>query len=225
MNKHLACSSLQRFFYVSFIFFVLAFAKADAQQSSSVKNETQFLQSSFNVVDIDLNQYLELEIKTTDNNNVKITTDQSGEYKNAVILSSSIRNDSLLITDPISPSFSFPEDKLSAHKVIDGKATLFLPKNKSLIINTQSADISISGDFKKIYINQLSGSCKINKLKGDVTYVSAYADVFLELTDYSTTVFSRSGKVSTFKKPNLIKYFALIETVSGNISHLKKTKK
>jgi hypothetical protein len=225
MNNLHACSCLQGFSYVLYISLVLAFAKADAQQSTSIKNETSLFASNFEVVDIDLNQYLQLEIKTTNGNEVKIITNQNGEYKNAVVLSSKVRNDSLLITDPINPTFTFPEDKLSAHKVIDGKATILLPRFKKIVLNTQSADISISGDFKNIYINQLSGSCRINKVEGDLTYVSVYADVFLELVNYDTTLISRSGKVSSFIKPNLIKYFASIETVSGNISHLRKTKK
>lgn len=225
MNNLHACSSLQGFSFVIYMCVILAFAKADAQQSSSIKNETNLFSSNFQIVDIDLNQYLQLEIKTTNSDEVKIITNQNGEYRNAVVLSSQVRNDSLLITDPINPTFTFPEDKLSAHKVIDGKATILLPRLKKVVLNTQSADISISGDFKNIFINQLSGSCKIVNLEGNLTYVSVYADVFLKLVNYDTTSFSRSGKVSSFNKPNLIKYFASIETVSGNISHLRKTKK
>lgn len=225
MNNNKACSSLQRFSYLLFISLVLAFAKADAQLSTSIKNETRLLAKDFQIVDIDLNQYLELEVKTINGDEVKIITSQNGEYRNAVVLSSSIKNDSLLITDPINPTFIFPEDKLSAHKVIDGKATILIPKFKKTVINTQSADILISGEFKSIFINQLSGSCKIDRIKGDLIYVSAYADVFLELTNHDTATFSRSGKVSLFLKPDLIKFSARIETVSGNISHLKKTNK
>jgi hypothetical protein len=55
---------LQRFFYVLFGGVVLAFAKADTQQSSSIKNKMQPLQSTFEAVHIDLHQYLKLEIKT-----------------------------------------------------------------------------------------------------------------------------------------------------------------
>lgn len=219
------CSILQRFFCVFIAVCLLAFAKADAQQSSSNKNETQLFTSNFKVVDIHLDQYLELEIKTTNGNEVKVITSQNGEYKNAVLLSSRVKNDSLLITDPIDPSFTFPEDKLSAHKVIDGKATILIPRFKKVVLNAQNADISIAGDFKNVYINQLSGSCKIDRLQGDLTYVSAYADVFLDLINYDITIFSRSGKVSSFVKPRLIKFFASIETVSGNISPLRKTKK
>ena len=52
MNKDPAYSTLQRFFCAVFIGTVLAFAKADAQESTPVKNETSHLQAQFNVVDI-----------------------------------------------------------------------------------------------------------------------------------------------------------------------------
>jgi hypothetical protein len=225
MNKDHACSTLQRFFCVVIIGAVLAFAKADAQESTPVKNETSHLQAQFNVVDIQIGQYLELEITTSDSDRVSLVSSQNGEYKNAVVLSSEIRNDSLLITDPFNPTFSFPQDKLSAHKIIDGKATLSLPRNKHLVINTQTADITITGNYKSIYINQLSGSCKIDQLAGDLRYVSVYASIYVDLKNYDIRAVSRSGNVFNFEKPSLINYFARLESISGNISNLKKRNK
>jgi hypothetical protein len=225
MNKDNAYSTLQRFFCAVFIGAVLAFAKADAQESTPVKNETSHLQAQFNVVDIQMVQYLELEITTSDSDKVSIVSSQKGEYKNAVVLSSEIRNDSLLITDPFNPAFSFPQDKLSAHKIIDGKATLSLPRNKHLVINTQSADITIRGNYKSVYINQLSGSCKIDQLQGNLTYVSVYATIFVDLKNYDIQAVSRSGNVFPFEKASSTDYFAQLETISGNISNLKKRNK
>jgi hypothetical protein len=225
MNKDHACSTLQRFLCVVIIGAVLAFAKADAQESTSIKNKTSHLQAQFNVVDIQIAQYLELEITTSDSDKVSLVTSQNGEYKNAVVLSSQIINDSLLITDPFNPAFSFPQDKLSAHKIIDGKARLSLPRNKHLVINTQSADITITGTFKSLYINQLSGSCNIDQLKGDLTYVSVYANLSVDLKNYNIQAVSRSGNVVNFEKPSSIDYFARLESISGNISNLKKRNK
>ena len=219
-----ACFNIQRFFCV-IILCCTAFAKADAQTATSIKNETQFSESEFTIVDIDIYQYLNLIIKTTNEDRVQITTSQNGEYKNAVILSGRIRNDSLLIRDPINPSFSFPEDKLSAHKIIDGTAILILPRDKRLVINTNAADISITGDYKNVYVNQLSGTCKINKIEGNMHYISVYADVFVELENYDIICRSKTGKISPFEKDKLIKYFATLETVSGNITNSNKTKK
>jgi hypothetical protein len=225
MNKDHACSVLQRFFCVVIIGAVLAFAKADAQESTAVKNETSHLQAQFNVVDIQMVQHLELEITTSDSEKVNLVSSQNGEYKNAVVLSSEIRNDSLVITDPFNPAFSFPQDKLSAHKIIDGKATLSLPSNKHLVINTQSANITITGNYKSVYINQLSGSCKIDQLQGDLTYVSVYATISIDLKNYDIQAVSRSGNVFAFEKPSSTNYFARLETISGNISNLKKRNK
>lgn len=222
MDHSYTCSSLQRFLcFIGAVVF-LAFAKADAQTNSSTKNETNHSLAAFSIIDINLQQFLELEIKTSDTDDVKLITSQNGEYKNAIVLSSTIRNDSLIITDPIHPTFTFPGDKLSAHKVIDSKATLSIPMNKSLVINVQSADIKIRGCFKNVYVNQLSGSCKIDQLQGDLQYISVYAAISIDLKNYDIQCASRSGKVFDFKKPSFIKYIARLETVYGNISSLKK---
>ena len=222
MDHSYTCSSLQRFLCFMSLVVFLAFAKADAQTTSSTTNETSHNLADFSTIDIDLQQYVELEIKTNNSKNVKLITSQNGEYKNAVILSSIIRNDSLIITDPIHPTFTFPRDKLSAHKVIDSKATIVLPKNKKLVINVQSADLKISGNYNSVYINQLSGSCKISQLQGDLHFISVYASIYANLKNYNVTSSSRSGKVQEFKKSIQIKYFARLETVSGNISTLNK---
>ncbi|WP_405378120.1 hypothetical protein [Nonlabens sp. Asnod3-A02] len=222
MDHSYTCSSLQRFLCFMSLVVFLAFAKADAQTTSSNRNETSHSLATFKTIDIHLQQHIQLEIKTNNSQDVKLITSVNGEYKNAVILSSIIRNDSLIITDPIHPTFSFPGDKLSAHKVIDSKATIVLPENKKLVINVQSADLKISGNYDSVYINQLSGSCKIDQLKGDLHFISVYASIYANLKNYDVTSASRSGKVHEFKKPVQIKYFARLETVSGNISTLNK---
>ena len=93
------------------------------------------------------------------------------------------------------------------------------------MINTQTADITITGNYKSVYINQLSGSCKIDQLEGDLRYVSVYATIYVDLKNYDIQAVSRSGNVFNFEKPSLIKYFARLESISGNISNLKKRNK
>lgn len=226
MEEGSACFGLRRFFCAIILSIVIAFAKVEAQSTTAtVKNETRHLQAPFDVVDIQVDQHLELEITTNNSNIVQLVSLQNGEYKNAVTLSSEIRNDSLLITDPFTPAFSFPQDKLGAHKIIDGKATLSLPSNRHLVINTGSADITVQGNYKSIFINQLSGSCKIEKLEGDLNYISVYATISVDLKDYEIQALSKSGMVSSFEKTLWIKYFARLETISGNINHLKKRNK
>ncbi|WP_298951966.1 hypothetical protein [uncultured Nonlabens sp.] len=222
MDHSYTCSSLQRFLCFMIIVAVLAFAKADAQTTSTTRNATSHNLATFNTIDIHLQQHVQLEIKTGNSQDVTLMTSLNGEYKDAVVLSSIIRNDSLIIKDPILPTFSFPGDKLGVHKVIDSEATIVLPKNKKLVINLQSADLKISGTYNSVYINQLSGSCKIELLQGDLRFISVYASIYANLKNYNITSASRSGKVKEFKKPLKLKYFARIETVSGNISMLNK---
>jgi hypothetical protein len=225
MNNLFAFSILQRFFIICLLLSFCNITKITAQTTANTTSDTTYLESYFIVVDINISQYLELDIQTGDFDRSRLVTSQKGEYKNAVVLSSTVRNDSLLITDPFNPTFTFPQDKLSTHKVIDGKATLYLPKAKNLVINSQAADINIKGNYKHIFINQLSGSCTIKALQGDLNYISVYAHVFLNLDHYLVKGFSRSGEVVKFDQPEEVKYVAKIETISGKISNLKKLNK
>jgi len=89
---------IKRSFFISIFLMVFAFAKAQSQRNSS---DIIFSQSNVQVVDVELNSTIELTIKTTTEKDIRITSSQGGEYKNAIVLNSKIENDTLKITDPL----------------------------------------------------------------------------------------------------------------------------
>ncbi len=126
-----------------------------------------------------------------------------------------LRNDSLILRELQSLAFTFPDDKLGAHKVLDSRIQLTLPRNKELVINARSADIQINGNFKSAYINLFSGNCVVENMTGDLHFISIYADLTFLPLNYKITHYTKEyGKRLKFPD-GLIKYRATLETVHG----------
>lgn len=161
---------------------------------------------------------MELEIANSDDGEVHILELQQGEYKDAVSISTTVRQDSLLITDFQNFDFEFPQDKLSAHKVIDARMKLLLPRDKQLVINTGTAVLSISGDFSSLYINQFAGKCNLTNITGNLKLTSVYADVSFNAPHYQIDKAIKRKPLTRILPKDYMKYTAQIETIHGSIS-------
>jgi hypothetical protein len=210
-------NGIKRFLFL--LCFFLAFAKAQAQPPASTNTSSvDLIHTSFTVVDIDLLEYMELEIGNSDDGEVHLLEMQQGEYKDAVSISTTVRNDSLLIKDFQNFDFEFPQDKLSAHKVIDARMRLLLPRNKTLVINTKSALLSISGEYSSLYINQFSGKCIITDISGDINITSVYADIVFKAAHYQVDKATKRKSLTRVFPKGITKFKAQIETIHGHIS-------
>jgi hypothetical protein len=168
---------------------------------------------------VDLKHYVELDIVTSDERGFYITDEkQSGEYKNALVLNAQVVNDTLFITDPLNPTFQFPQDKLSAHKITDTKAVLILPQYKNLFLNLPDANLSLEGNYKNVILNIHSGKVILQKLIGNMQATSVNANVQGEnLKDYFFEASSRNGNVEIKYLNRNSRYLLKVESINGDI--------
>lgn len=211
-------TSVERFFLCSLIVVVFAFAKAESQSVTSQGSSTVLLNNNIAHLDIYLNEHVELHIITTKERSFKISENQYGEYKEAIVLSKVQRNDTLFISDPQSPAFKYPNNKLSAHKVVDGKATIYIPEGKTVFITAQSADVTLTGHFKNITINLQNGKCNLENTTGDFQIVTVYAPVTARTYKTAITATSKNGLVTGIKEKKKSLYSGKIDSINGSIT-------
>ena len=204
--------------FVSWVFLILAFAKAYPQDNTANTINSSITGRDFEVVDIVFDTYVALEIGNSEDGSIHLFEKENGEYKDAVQVRSVIENDSLKLRSTPSLSFEFPQDKLSAHKVINTSLKLLIPEGKKVIINVREATVLCEGNFKSIYVNQLSGTCKLKIIEGDVSVVSVYADIDLELPILEREQISKESKKMKFWFGKDARYSADLQTIHGNIS-------
>ncbi|MBF4982831.1 hypothetical protein FNJ87_00230 [Nonlabens mediterrranea] len=205
---------VKRSFYLNLLM-IIAFAKAYSQSNSSHR---VYGNSKITTIDIFLETTIELEIITTKGNQIKIVESQSGEYRNAVLLNTEISNDTLKITDPFNPSFIFPQDKLGAHKTLDGKATIYIPENLILEINSRQCFVTINGIYSNCYVNLESGNCILKDLKGDFQIVSVNAMVTVINPSSYIEISSKYGVITQLTSEPVVNYKQKIETINSNIT-------
>ncbi len=215
MAESMRHSIIYRSFFMSCFLVIFAFAKAYSQRNS---NDIVYRNANVKVVNILLESTIELEIKTTTNRDIRISSSQGGEYKNAVVLSSQIVNDTLKINDPFNPSFRFPQDKLSTHKIIDGKAILYIPENLEIQLTARDCFITISGKFKTLFVNMQSGDCNLLAIKGDFHIISVHAAVSVSKQTSMIETITKYGLINKKENFKRVVFKQKIETIDGDIT-------
>ncbi len=186
---------------------------------ATIVNDKSAKGEDFRVVLVDAAHYVQLQVSTTSHTQeYLIHEEQAGEYRRALSFTTTIKNDTLFIKDWGNPTFKFPQDKLSAHKITDSRILLEIPKHKELFINAVNANLEIEGSFKTTTINLANGSLLLENMKGDIKVVTTNASTkAMNLTKYRVKVFSRSGRVQRPKKRKNHLYSLTIESITGNI--------
>ena len=96
----------------------------------------------YSVVAMVFDQHVKVDLTTSKDSNQYIIADkQSGEYSSAILYATEIKRDTLFITDRWNPLFTLPQDKLSAHKILDSEISIELPEEKSIFLSSESGNI------------------------------------------------------------------------------------
>ncbi len=198
---------------LNFIVFA-CFAPANAQ--SAVSN-TQISAAEFQTVFIKADTYISIEIITEDRDDVEIDEMRGGEYYDLKSLQTQVRNDTLFIKEQKNILVEKYDDKLAAHKMIDATVKICLPSGKNLRIELAEADLSLSGVFQKIHVNQNSGTSSFSDLRGDLLYRSISADITWSAKNYFLRGITAQGRLDEVTSQP-IKSTAVIETIRGKFN-------
>ena len=191
----------------------------EAQNKESIYVYKESHNQEFSTVVVDLEHYVDLTISTVKDKGSYVTdVKHSGEYKDALMLNADIKNDTLFISDPYNAGFEFPQDKLSAHKITDSKASLVLPDNINLFLHLVNSHIKISGNYKSTILNIKTGQASFSEMSGDIAVTSVDANIFAhDLKNHVFQASSRNGKVKMPEHKREFKYRMKVESIHGDI--------
>lgn len=206
---------LSKYVYSRILFFMLlSFCLVHGQKDLN-ERLIQVNSPQLNSIEILLSQEVELLVEQHDLPFVKIIDQHGGEYKNAVILTYSMTGETIKIEDQIAPNFNFPQDKLSAHKVLDDKLKLLLPKQiNRLFIKGQNVFLTVNTGGIDIEAHLESGFCHLNIADGDVNAVCVYADIQLTLPQ-KTIIKDKQTEIIDFRYKN---HMVHLESAYGTIT-------
>ena len=173
--------------------------------------------NDFDFVFLKLDFTSNITINESISNEIYVKYKQEGEFKESIILKSTVDNRELKIKEIISPMVKKYNDKLSVHKIIANTIEVGVPINFKTIITSGSSNIKIMSSFSDINIKIDEGKINLNqkKIKGKIKSISA--DIFCVNPLIELLVSSKTGIVSGLYNnsymPDLI-----IKTLRGNVS-------
>lgn len=164
-----------------------------------------------------------IKIKTANTSSISIKTKIEGENSQHMVVSSEIKNDSLIIKSAYQPMFIGQNDKLSAHKVMSIELELSIPKHLSLYVKSDNASASINGTYNNITVELSQGNCMVNNFLGNATINTINGKIDLESNYATVSTYSKTGSIT--KRPLLLGENQIsLHTINGDIS-VTKTKK
>lgn len=157
-----------------------------------------------------------INIKTTNTDQIIISSHSEGEYFNDISLEVELLQDKMVLTSRYREVLQGGFDKLSAHKVFSLEITLEIPENLEVFIKSNIASVSGSGNFKNLEVDLKNGSLVFSSFVGNAMINTYKGPIILHTKNADITATSRNGKVEIPEDMNG-KYRIILKTISGNI--------
>ncbi len=172
-------------------------------------------------IGIDANNCFEINIATSNSDELVVEAKIDGEYTKDLLLTVKEEGSAILIGAGFPPTFVAPNDKLSAHKVVSIALFIVLPQHKSVDLYGTSCNISIMGNYENLKVTLNDGRCQLDNVSGSVEVLSLSGDIWASSAQADITATSKFGSVQEDDIPGGLNKYVLSST-TGNI-HLTKT--
>ncbi|WP_411893177.1 hypothetical protein [Winogradskyella sp. A2] len=195
-------------------FLIVLFSQFVFAQNTSIK---KIEAENVEIISIDGNQLFMIEVMTSNLKEFKITSIVDGEYENNYQIISSLDENTLNIKLERVAFAEIEDDKRNAHKVIDAKLLLEIPKKMNLSIISDIASVQLDGNYNTISIQLRQGYCNlngsskttsINTIDGNISVITEEADVRAISNKGSVNVYPYNLKTSIYN----------LRSINGDIS-------
>lgn len=136
-----------------------------------------------------------INITTSENDQIVISTHSEGEYYNEIALETSVNNEELIINTSYPRELTSGYDKLSAHKVFSLEIQLEIPEGMEVTVNSNIASLQSTGKFKSIFAELKQGYCKLLNFSGTAVINTFSGYILVETKSGLIDAKSRNGKV------------------------------
>lgn len=180
------------------------------------------LNSNTSHIQLDTNNFFEVVVNTSSAQEIVLKAFIDGEYQKDLGLEIAEYGNTVMISAAFQPHFSFPNDKLSAHKLISISLHVQIPEFKEVFLFGTSANITVEGFFKNLKVSLNDGRCTIKDVGENVVATTQSGPISLEIGSGKIKVESKYGTIDQEDIPDGNDQYAL-HSATGNIS-IRKSK-
>jgi len=172
-------------------------------------------------IQIDGNNCFSLALETVDIPKTTVAASIDGEYLQDLLVNVKQEGATVLVSAGFQPNFVFPNDKLSAHKVISISLKISIPKNLDVTVYGNSTNVVARGDYAKLKISLSDGKCILDGRGENVMINTQSGNIELITTNAQIIASTKYGKIKREMLASGDDHFTL-NSVTGNIS-IRKT--
>ncbi|MEM9362870.1 MAG: hypothetical protein AAGA43_09550 [Bacteroidota bacterium] len=171
---------------------------------------------------IDAKNCYQVKLETTDTHELRVNASIEGEYSKDLVVNIETEGNSILVSTGFHPNFIFPNDKLSAHKVISIALEVKIPQYKEVAVYGTNSNVMAKGDYRNLTVKLSDGDCEIIDVGETVDVLTQKGNIWLTTGSGIVEAISDYGKVFKNSVPKGDKHYTL-QSKEGNI-YLNKTK-
>jgi hypothetical protein len=172
-------------------------------------------------VQIDAKNCFSLALETVDIPKTTVAASIDGEYLQDLMVNVAQEGSTVLVSAGFQPNFVFPNDKLSAHKVISISLKISIPKNLSVRVYGTSTNVAARGDYANLKISLSDGKCTLEGRGENVVVHTQSGNIALATAKGQIKASTKYGKINREVLAPGDDHFTL-NSVTGNIS-IRKT--
>ncbi|MEN1784449.1 MAG: hypothetical protein AAGF77_04840 [Bacteroidota bacterium] len=154
----------------------------------------QLLQPGTEFIHIHGKHCYQIELNTHQEDQVLVAASMEGEYAKDLVVNLDTSAKTLNISISFLPSFSLPNDKLSAHKVISIALHITIPEFLSTAVYGTNTHVFAKGDYNHLSIQLADGHCTLDQISGIVAAKTQLGQIAVTGAKGSVTLKSDYGK-------------------------------
>jgi len=180
-----------------------------------------YVNANNDYIQIDSNNCYQVDLTTASGDELSVEAIIDGEYKKDLVVNIEQEGQTILVNTGFQPNFIFPNDKLSAHKVVSIRLHITLPEYHDIRLYGTSSHVNATGNYKNLKVDLADGVCELRNIGENVQVKTQRGTIYLFTDKGDILATSAYGTVSGSSIPSGDSVYDL-RSVEGDI-HLKKT--
>ena len=180
-----------------------------------------YVNANNDYIQIDSNNCYQIDLNTASGDELLVEAIIDGEYRKDLVVNIEQEGHTVLINAGFQPNFVFPNDKLSAHKVVSVRLQITLPEYHDIRLYGTSSNVNATGNYKNLKVDLADGICELRNVAENVQVKTQRGAIYLFTDRGDIMATSAYGTVSGNSIPSGDSVYDL-QSVEGDI-HLQKT--
>ena len=139
--------------------------------------EKQWDMAGIDRVEVVSDSIFRIDVKSTSGDQIKVQAAIEGELYENLLLDGLNKDGVLSLKVGLTPFFEADNDKLAAHKVVSVSLLIQIPRDLTLVVSSNLADLSVEGPLEHIQAALYNGDLLLTDFSGTADLRTTHGDI------------------------------------------------